>query len=223
VSEDVTRLVLVRHGEAVCNVAGVIGGPKGCTGLTPLGRAQAAKLADRLARTRELGEVAALYASVLPRAVETAQILARALLGPGGEVLEVTRDCALCELHPGDADGLTWGEFVASFEEPDWDADPSRPVAPGGEGWSGFVERAAAALERVAAAHAGRTVVVVTHAGVVEAGMLRFLPLDPGVARLGLHTAHASLTEWRQSGGRVDGDGTRGRWRLERYNDAATV
>ena len=37
-----TRLVLVRHGEAECNVAGIVGGPQGCTGLTDLGRVQAA-------------------------------------------------------------------------------------------------------------------------------------------------------------------------------------
>ena len=31
---DATRIVLVRHGEAVCNVNGVVGGARGCTGLT---------------------------------------------------------------------------------------------------------------------------------------------------------------------------------------------
>lgn len=222
-SKDVTRLVLVRHGEAICNVADVVGGPKGCTGLTAVGREQAARLADRLARTEELGEVAGLYASVLRRAVETAEILAPALIGPGGSALEVSSDCALCELHPGDADGLTWEEFVARFKAPDWDSDPTTPIAPGGESWSSFVVRAAAALERVAGAHPGRTVVVVTHAGVVEASMLRFLPLDPRVARLGLQTVHASLTEWTHDDGRVDRAGTPPRWRLERYNDSATV
>ena len=35
---DATRIVLVRHGEAVCNVSGVVGGARGCTGLTELGR-----------------------------------------------------------------------------------------------------------------------------------------------------------------------------------------
>lgn len=238
--EGATRLVLVRHGEAICNVEGVIGGLKGCTGLTAVGVAQATGLAARLARTGELDEVAALYASALPRAVETAQILASALGGPGGAVPEVVADCALCELHPGDADALTWAEYVARFERPDWDADPSTPLAPGGEGWSGFVERAASALERVAAAHDGQTVVVVTHAGVVEASMLRFLPIDRSVARLGLHTLHASLTEWlhlfARDGADAGADGRGGggggadvrgserqrRWRLERYNDTAT-
>ena len=48
-----TTLVLVRHGESQCGVDGVPGGHRGCTGLTDLGRDQAARLRDRLARTRE--------------------------------------------------------------------------------------------------------------------------------------------------------------------------
>lgn len=215
--EDATRLVLVRHGEAICNVSGVIGGSQGCTGLTAAGRAQAAGLAERLARSGELGAVDALYASVLPRAVEPARILAPALTGADGGVPVVREDCELCELHPGVADGLSWDELVARFTRPDWDADPSRPIAPEGEGWSGFVERAVAALRRVAAAHEGRTVVVVTHAGVVEASILRLLPSDPEVTRLRLHPAHASLTVWLRLG---DDAGTGRSWRLERFNDA---
>jgi hypothetical protein len=64
-SEGTARIVLVRHGEAVCNVSGVVGGQMGCTGLTDLGRRQVRAVADRLERTGELGVVDALYASVL--------------------------------------------------------------------------------------------------------------------------------------------------------------
>lgn len=231
--DTATRLVLVRHGEAICNVEGVIGGRNGCTGLTPVGVAQASGLAGRLARTGELADVAALYASALPRAVETAKILAPALRGPGSKAPEVVADCALCELHPGEADAMPWAEYLERFGRPDWDVDPSAPIAPGGESWSGFIDRAAAALERVATAHEGGTVVVVTHAGVVEASMLRFLPFDRTVARLGLRTLHASVTEWWRAapGDGADLGGPRAggarecqrRWRLERYNDAASA
>ena len=96
-----TRVVLVRHGEAVCNVDGVVGGRRGCTGLTAVGAAQVRALADRLARTTELGPLDALYASRLPRAIETAHILASRLLGRAGARLAVSADCSLCELHPG--------------------------------------------------------------------------------------------------------------------------
>jgi hypothetical protein len=49
-----TRIVLIRHGEAVCNVNGIVGGERGCTGLTDLGRRQVVALAERLSRTGEL-------------------------------------------------------------------------------------------------------------------------------------------------------------------------
>jgi probable phosphoglycerate mutase len=205
-----TRLVLVRHGEAHCNVSGVCGGPVGCGGLTELGRAQAVALAGRLAATGELDGCEALYASVLDRARQTAAVLAPVLLGPGAAVR--TR-CDLCELHPGEADGLTWEEFSDRFGAPDWDTDPDRPLAPGGESWTGFVRRAAGALDEVAAAHPGGLVVVVCHAGVIEASLLAKLAVAGGTdgARLQLRTRHVSMTTWE-----VEGD----RWRLAVYNDA---
>jgi probable phosphoglycerate mutase len=206
-----TTVVLVRHGESVCGVEGVVGGIIGCTGLTATGVGQVQALADRLGRTGELSGVAALYASVLPRAIATAELLAPALdRWRDGPPLEVVTDCTLCELHPGEADGLTWPEFVARYEQPDWSADPTQPFAPGAESWTGFVERAAGAVTRVADQHPGETVVVACHGGVVEASMLCFLPTTPGRGRLGLRTEHASLTLWE----RGSGD-----WLLRRYND----
>ena len=206
-----TRLVLVRHGEAICNVNGVVGGLRGCTGLTARGVAQAEALRDRLLRTGELGGGVALYASTLPRAVETAEIVASALAAYAGRPVPLVRDPDLCELRPGEADGLTWAQFSERFEAPDWDARPGEPLAPGGESWSGFVDRAAGALRRIVADAGGdRTIVAVCHAGVVEASLLRLLPVGPGRTRLGLRTAHASMTEWHVE---------RDRWRLERYND----
>jgi 2,3-bisphosphoglycerate-dependent phosphoglycerate mutase len=79
---DVTRLVLVRHGEADCNVGKRFGGPLGCTGLSPEGRRQVERLRDRVARTGELAGTTALYASTLPRAIETAEILNEAIGQP---------------------------------------------------------------------------------------------------------------------------------------------
>ena len=49
-SPDAARIVLVRHGQGVVNVSGVIGGLTGCVGLTDLGRVQVAALADRIRR-----------------------------------------------------------------------------------------------------------------------------------------------------------------------------
>ncbi|MGP8058589.1 MAG: histidine phosphatase family protein [Acidimicrobiales bacterium] len=208
-----TRVVLVRHGEAVCNAEGVVGGVRGCTGLTELGVRQVDALAERLARTGELAGVAALYSSVLPRAVQTARILAPALeRWREGPPLEPVEDCDLCELHPGQADGLTWPEFAERFEVPDWDADPDQVLAPGAESWRGFTARAAAGVTALADAHPGQLVLAACHAGVIEATMVHFVPVRP--IRLGLRTEHASMTEWERQG-----DG----WLLRRYNDATPI
>lgn len=210
-SPAATRLVLVRHGEAVCNVRGIVGGPLGCTGLSPLGVAQAEALHERLAATGALVRATVLYASVLARAIDTAAII-RPAVGDG--TLEVVSDCGLCELHPGEGDGLRWPEFLERFGEPDWDTDPERELAPGGESWNGFVRRATAALESLAAHHPGETVAIVCHAGVIESAMLRLLPMAD-VVRLRLRTEHTSITEFEAD--------DRGGWRLLRYNDAAHV
>ena len=214
-----TRLVLIRHGEAVCNVSGVCGGLIGCRGLTELGRTQVAALGDRLERSGELAGADVLYASVLPRAIETAMMVAPALIGSGSDgrsrpVMEPVTDCGLCELHPGEADGLTWAEFTERFGDLDWDVEPGRPIAPGGESWTGFVRRVARTLDRIVAHHPAQLVVVACHAGVIEASVLAKVPVAGGLdgARLQLRTQHASMTTWE-----IDD----GRWRLLGYNDAA--
>ena len=108
---------------------------------------------------------------------------------------------------------LLWEEYVEQFEPRDFDANPGDPFAPGGESWNGFVDRVGQAMERIAGAQSGRLVVVATHAGVIEASMLRLLAGSPEGGphrRLRLQTAHASLTEWEHSDFG---------WRLKRYND----
>lgn len=214
-----TRFVLVRHGEARCNVSGVCGGPKGCTGLTHHGVEQVETLRLRLGTTGELAGADALYASVLPRAIQTAELLAPVLRtvradGGLGPIPNVQTDCGLCELHPGQADGLEWAEFSRRFGDPDWDRHPERPIAPDGESWAGFVRRVADSLVRLAELHRGELVVVACHAGVIESSLLAMLPVVGGTAgvRLQLRTRHASLTTWE-----IDGD----RWRLLGYNDDA--
>lgn len=208
VAAGTTRVVLVRHGEAECNVAGVVGGRSGCTGLTPRGRSEAAALRTRLLETGELAGAEALYSSVLARATETAVIISPAL----GDELDLRTDCGLCELHPGEADGLAWDEFRDRYGEPDWDGDPDAAVAPAGESWTGFVRRASGAVAAAARAHPGALVVVVCHAGVIESTLLTFLPVAVHRGRLRLPTEHTSLTEWEL--------GPLG-WRLVRFNDAA--
>lgn len=212
-----TRIVLVRHGEAECNQNRVVGGVKGCTGLTALGRRQVAELADRLYESGELREATTLYSSVLRRATETAERL-RPVVGSGPAALgPVVEDCDLCELHPGVSDGMSWDDVVAELGVPDWDQDPDAPIAPGGESWSGFIGRASGAVGALARRHPGELVVAAVHAGVIEATMISFLGIRPEVYRRGwLHIVHASMTEWAWV---PDED----RWILVRFNDASGI
>ena len=130
--EGATRIVLVRHGEAECNLNRVVGGRKGCTGLTDLGARQVAALADRLYESGELREATALYSSVLPRATETAERL-RPVVGPGPTALGPVRERGdLCELHPGECDGMEWNDVVETLRGARLGPRPDRADRTGG-------------------------------------------------------------------------------------------
>ena len=103
-----THLYLIRHGESVPNVQPIVGGMRGDAGLTALGISQAQRLRDRLAST---GEIAAdaLIASTLPRARQTAEIIAPAL------GLPIQFDDEVQEMRPGDADGMNSDEAREKF------------------------------------------------------------------------------------------------------------
>jgi len=188
-----TRIVLVRHGESRAQELGILGGHTGCTGLSDLGRSQVSLLRDRLASSGELAEASTLYASLMPRAIETAEILAPAL----GR-LEVRSECDFCEGHPGEADGLTWAELDERFPVGSgWDGNTRR--APGWETWLEMGDRVARALESLVERHPGETVVVACHGGVVAHSMFHYLGLDlgGGGTRAWIAPDNASLTEWR--------------------------
>jgi 2,3-bisphosphoglycerate-dependent phosphoglycerate mutase len=209
----VTRLVLIRHGESQVYVDGLVGGLATCNGLSDLGRRQAAALRDRLASTHELDPVDVLIASTLPRARETAQIISPAIGS-----LRVIEDEEVCEIHPGEADGLAYDDYIAKYGWRDMEADPHLELSPGGESIAAFHGRVGAALTRIAEAHPERTVVIACHGGVVDVGMRTLLGLGM-VGGFDLYTENTSMTEFVL----VPATERRPlrRWRLVRYNDAA--
>lgn len=207
-----TTIVLVRHGESVVTVDQVVGGPRSCTGLSPLGVRQAEALATRLGRTGALRNAAALVSSTLRRAVQTAEIIG-AQVGSGALAIEQRDD--LCELFPGDGDGLTWAEFTSRYGNPPWDTDPTVPMSPNGESLVAFRSRVGRALDAVAADFEGQTVVVACHGGVVVNSLVHFGILAPGLdAHPVIRVDNTSMTTWRRR--RADGP-----WELVRCNDAA--
>ena len=183
----ITSLLLTRHGEAHCNVAGVAGGEKTCTGLTGRGRTQVRLLAERLC-----AEVPAdvLYAAPRRRVQESAQILSRTL------GLPVHIEPGLSGPHHGEADGRPWDEIKAAFGGPA-QSDPGRPYAPGSETWNQYLARAGAALSRLIQRHEGQRILIAGHGETVDAAATLLLGLSPGSStRVGFESAHASITRW---------------------------
>ncbi len=207
VSKRVTRLVFIRHGHAQAAIDDIVAGHRGCRGLTDRGREQATALRDRLFETREL-HADVLLTSKLPRAIETAEILAPAL----GDLVP-QRDCDLCELHPGECDGLRWEEYRRRYGF-DMRIEPERPMSPGGESLATFQVRVERCLRRLVHEHSGQVCVLVSHGGVVSAATLAFL--DHGLNRersFRLEPSNTSITEWLRP---ADEDAP---WLLVRYND----
>lgn len=194
--------MLVRHGHSQATANRVVGGPKGCTGLTELGRRQVSALAERWRRTQEVAEATALYASTLPRAIETAELLAAGL-----PELEIVDDCDLCEIHPGECDGMPWTDYEARFGPTEYD----RPLSPGGESYEALYARVDARLPRFVEDHPGETIVVATHGGFIIGSLLKLLKAPP-MQGAWLSPDNSSITEWTH---------TEDRWTLVRYNDVA--
>jgi broad specificity phosphatase PhoE len=206
--ERVMRLVLVRHGDAHAGFDGVIAGPRGCTGLTDVGREQAAALRDFL---KVSGRVRAdvLLSSVIPRAIETAEIIA-----PGLGIETFGRECDLCEVHTGDADGLEWAEWGFRYGSFDMEAEPDRVFAPEGESWNSFHERVRQVLERLAQEYDGRTVVAVCHGGVIIASVRVLLGISQAGSGARIQPTNTGLTEW-------EWDPEPGRWTLRSFNEVS--
>lgn len=206
-TDDRTTLVLVRHGESNVTVNRTIGGRRTCDGLSPLGRRQAERLAERLATTEEFAS-AALISSDFARAIETAE-----LIGPAFGAGAPTIDSAFGEHDPGpEVDGMTFDEYVERYGTPDWTGDPNQVIFPGGETVAQFHRRVARALGSVVAANPGGMVVISCHGGVIDATFRQLLRTPPTGA-FELHTLNTSITEFRGTAS--------GPWQLVRYNDAS--
>ncbi|MBW8825588.1 MAG: histidine phosphatase family protein [Acidobacteria bacterium] len=207
-----TRLLLIRHGESVAQQESFIAGHEGCRGLSERGRRQVEVLRDRLAATGEL-HADVFLTSKMRRAIETAAILSPAVGGSAA-----IEQCDFCEIHPGETDGLTWAEFEARYRPDSWTWSPDEPVGPGGESWSGFVGRVGRAIDEVTTAHAGKTIVIACHGGIVRASLLHFLPFGVDSGELAM-VFNASVTEWRFPDEPLYDRSLR--WRLCRFNDHA--
>lgn len=203
-----TRLLVVRHGESNVTVNRQIGGPLTCSGLSDLGRQQAQRLRDRIA-AGDFPEIDEVWASTMPRASETAEIVNESL----GLELQIEQDFE--EFRPGEADGMLWDAYVERYGSVDQMGEPYKALAPGGESRSTFFLRVGAAFDALLAARAGKTLLVVCHGGVIDVVFHRLLGIH-SEAPFSLWTTNTAISEFVTTG-----HGPPRRWRLARYNDAA--
>ena len=193
-----TRFCFVRHGETDWNAAQRMQGHKDL----PLN-------ADGLAQAEEAGRyfigkpVAALYSSDLLRAQQTAKPIGEALKLPVILLPE------LRERNYGRCEGMIRSEVVTLYPE---DARALRERHPdyvlaGGESLHQHQRRVQECVDRLAREHAGQTVVVVTHGGVLDliyhraSGMALekrrdFLIPNTGINWINICDEHWSIVQW---------------------------
>lgn len=169
-----TRVLAIRHGETAWNVDSRVQGHLDIP-LNDKGRWQARRMASALADE----PVAAIYASDLKRAFETARALSDAVGVP------VQPDEGLRERAFGLFEGQSFKEIEAKW--PEWSErwrrrDPQfRPG--GGESLEDFHARIAATARRLCEAHPGQTVALVAHGGVMDCLYRLATRIEPNTPR----------------------------------------
>jgi probable phosphomutase (TIGR03848 family) len=166
-----TTILLVRHG-VTATTGKVLPGRAPGLHLSTKGTQQALHAAERLGALATVPR--ALYASPLERTRETAAPIARALK------LRTKIDKGLLECDFGEWTGKT---LTSLRRLPEWRAvqhSPSTFRFPGGESFTEMQLRIWTALERLALAHHGETIVVVSHADPIKAAVTyaQGVPLD---------------------------------------------
>lgn len=158
-SDQVTRLFVIRHGETAWNLATRIQGHIDIP-LNDKGRWQAERLAEAL---QDEG-IDAIYSSDLLRAQHTASAVAQAIGQP------LILDEALRERHFGRLEGLTQEEVAALWpdEARRWRQRDPAYGPEGGETLQAFYDRSVGAMTRLASQHPGQTIALVAHGGVLD-------------------------------------------------------
>jgi broad specificity phosphatase PhoE/ribonuclease HI len=165
VTAPLTTVVLIRHGRTHLTESKRISGRGGeDPKLSDLGRVDARLAAEAVAEIGKSGPwsflspVSAIVSSPIQRTQDTANIIANQI------GLPVSINENIAEISFGDWDGSTndevkqkWPEEFASWQG-SWDVAP-----PNGESLADFDARVLQGLDEIVTAHAGKTVVVVSH------------------------------------------------------------
>ena len=181
-----TRLIIVRHAESAFNLQNRIQGHWD-SHLTPRGLNQARRLAKRL-RHFQIDKV---YSSDLGRAYSTTVEITRHL-----PPIKIIRDPKLREILLGDWEGMTPEEvdklYDRGFEK--WLKKPSACVIPNAERITHFRRRVIGRVREIIRQNRKKTILVVTHGGVITSLLADWLKADFDRVLQGLHIENTSLT-----------------------------
>lgn len=156
-----TLILLVRHGQTA-TTGKVLPGRAIGLHLSDAGKAEANGVAERLG---ELKKVAAIYASPLERARETAAPIAKALR------LKVQIHKGLLECDFGD---WTGAQLSGLMKKPKWKTVQRAPSTfrfPNGESFTEMQTRVVTALDNIRSLHRGKVVICVSHADPIKAAV----------------------------------------------------
>ncbi|GHA21489.1 hypothetical protein GCM10010303_34940 [Streptomyces purpurascens] len=187
--------VLLRHGETPLTPQKRFSGSGGTDpSLSDAGRDQAERAAAMLARR---GTIQAIVSSPLARTRETAGIVADRL------GLDVSIEDGLRETDFGAWEGLTFAEVRE--RHPDdlnaWLASPDVEPTGGGESFAATGARLAATRDKLVAAYAGRTVLLVTHVTPIKTLVRLALGAPPeSLFRMELSAASLSVVAYYADG-----------------------
>ncbi len=180
-----TTILLIRHGQSASNNGGTLTGQLDSP-LTEIGYMQGKAVSNYIFNNYKVG---AIYSSDLTRAINTVKPLEE-LTG-----LSIIKDKNLREMQCGDWQGKLLSELSKDELYLKWrDYDLSIKM-PNGESFLEVKDRAIKSLTKIATSNEYKTVVVVTHGGVVRMLMAEILeiPIDSWKEKLG-YVNNASTT-----------------------------
>ena len=181
-----TRLIIVRHAESAFNLQNRIQGHLDSQ-LTRKGRDQARRLAKRIRHFK----IDKVYSSDLGRAYSTTVEITRFL--PRTKII---RDPKLREILLGDWEGMTPEDVDRLYERgyQKWLKKPSACVIPNAERMMHFRKRVTERVRQIASQNRGKTVLLVTHGGVITTLLADWLKADFDLLLKGLQIENTSLT-----------------------------
>ncbi|WP_043688007.1 bifunctional RNase H/acid phosphatase [Streptomyces xylophagus] len=187
--------VLLRHGETPLTPQKRFSGSGGTNpSLSPVGQDQATRAATALAAR---GTIQHIIASPLTRTRETAAAVANRL------GLDVTIEEGLRETDFGAWEGLTFAEVRERYPDDltTWLGDPTAHPTGGGESFAETATRIAATRDKLIAAYAGRTVLLVTHVTPIKTFVQLALGAPPeSLFRMELSAASLSTVAYYADG-----------------------